>query len=220
LGSPFENGGVPSAVDHVLLDADGVLQHLEGGWVARLAPYLGDRAQAFLEAAWSDEHAALRGEEDGVEQLARHLDAHGCTAPVAEVYPAVWHSIDVVPESIALVRRLQEAGYGVHLGTNQQHHRAAYMREELGYDALFATSVYSCEIGHAKPEPAYFTRAAELIGVAPERIVFVDDRAENVAGARAAGLVAEQWELDLDRADRGLGVLEELLAGHGISLDG
>jgi putative hydrolase of the HAD superfamily len=206
-------------VDHVLLDADGVLQYLEGGWVDRLAPYLGDRAQAFLEDAWGSEMSVLRGEADGLEHLGRHLRAHGCATPVEEVFPAVWESIDVLPESMALVRRLQDAGYGVHLGTNQERHRAAYMRTSLGYDALFATSVYSCDIGHAKPEPAYFTRAAELIGVDPDRIVFVDDREENVLGAREAGLRAERWELDLDREDRGLGELEALLAGHGISLD-
>ena len=52
---------------------------------------------------------------------------------------------------------------------------------------------------------------------APPRIrhlLFIDDSARNVEGARAAGLAAEQWELG-----QGHDVLLALLARHGVSAD-
>ncbi|QLP96401.1 MAG: HAD-IA family hydrolase [Rhodoblastus sp.] len=46
----------------------------------------------------------------------------------------------------------------------------------------------SAQFGLRKPDPAIFAAACARIGVAPGRTLFVDDLAENVAGARAAGL--------------------------------
>ncbi|ARU52883.1 hypothetical protein CBR64_16970 [Cellulosimicrobium cellulans] len=53
------------------------------------------------------------------------------------MYRDVWHRIEVVDESVALVGSLRRAGYGVHLGTNQERERGEHMRDALGYDALF-----------------------------------------------------------------------------------
>jgi putative hydrolase of the HAD superfamily len=59
------------------------------------------------------------------------------------------------------------------------------MRKVLGYDALFDVSCYSCDLGVAKPAPAFFAEAARRIGADPSAILFVDDSAPNVDGARA-----------------------------------
>jgi glucose-1-phosphatase len=48
----------------------------------------------------------------------------------------------------------------------------------------------SHEIGARKPEAAAFRAVVADMGIAPERILFFDDAAENVAGARACGLTA------------------------------
>ena len=197
----------------MLFDADDVLQEVPGGWVESLRPWLGERAEEFLERQWGVENAALRGEADYLELLAEGLREFGVSATAEEIFPLVWHSIELAPDSLDVVRAVAGAGYGVHLGTNQEAHRAAYMRTELGFDDLFDVSVYSCDLGVAKPDPAYFTRAAELIGADPSAVLFIDDRAANVAGARSAGMRAERWELDL-----GVPALRALLAGHGVEL--
>jgi putative hydrolase of the HAD superfamily len=111
-----------------------------------------------------------------------------------------------------VVRALREHGYGVHLGTNQERYRAAHMREALGYDVLFDVSCYSCELGAAKPDPAFFAEAVRRIGAEPPVILFIDDTIANVAAARHAGLAAEQWSL----AD-GHDALHALLARHGVT---
>lgn len=62
-----------------------------------------------------------------------------------------------------------------------------------------ARIVLSHEVGAAKPDRRIFTVAAEVAGVAPERIFFTDDLPEHVAGARAAG-----WDADLFTSAGGL----------------
>jgi putative hydrolase of the HAD superfamily len=48
----------------------------------------------------------------------------------------------------------------------------------------------SCYMGLRKPEPAMYRRALDILGSAPYRTLFIDDREENVAGAGAAGMKA------------------------------
>jgi putative hydrolase of the HAD superfamily len=43
-----------------------------------------------------------------------------------------------------------------------------------------------------KPDPAAFTRVTDELGMAPDRILLLDDNQLNVDGARAAGLRAER----------------------------
>jgi putative hydrolase of the HAD superfamily len=198
-------------IRHLLLDADGVVQTIPGGWEGPARRILGDRSPEILEELLVEELPALRGEGDFLPELRRAFERHGIDGDPDELYATLWNSIEVSDEVVALVRRLQAAGYGVHLGTNQHRQRAAYMRAELGYDDLFDVSCYSCELGATKPEAAYFDRAVAMIGAAPGEVLFVDDNRANVEGARATGLAAEQWRLD-----DGLPRLLALLAGYGV----
>jgi epoxide hydrolase-like predicted phosphatase len=64
---------------------------------------------------------------------------------------------------------------------------------EEGYDRtrfaeLFDAVVISGEIGIRKPSPEIYALAAERLGRAPERCVFVDDLAGNLKPARAIGM--------------------------------
>jgi HAD superfamily hydrolase (TIGR01509 family) len=64
-------------------------------------------------------------------------------------------------------------------------------------------------VGLRKPEPAMYRRALDILGGAPERVLFIDDRGENVAGGLAAGMKAIRFtEADALRGElRSLGVL-------------
>lgn len=94
------------------------------------------------------------------------------------------------PDMLALVAALKASGRAVALLTNNDH-LARERLDELfpGLPALFAPLGFvSAALGAQKPEPAIFREVCRRAGVAPDRAFFVDDLAENVAGARAAGL--------------------------------
>ncbi len=60
----------------------------------------------------------------------------------------------------------------------------------------FDLVMMSNEVGLLKPDPAIFETALELLEVAPEQAIFVDDSAVNVEAARAlgmAGIVHTDW---------------------------
>jgi putative hydrolase of the HAD superfamily len=47
---------------------------------------------------------------------------------------------------------------------------------------------YSCRLRRIKPEPGAFTEALSTMGAPPERVLFIDDRAENTAAAADLGI--------------------------------
>ena len=99
------------------------------------------------------------------------------------------------PEMVAVVRTLRASyrvacltnnmplGHGAAMASNAE--RAA---EIAGAMALFAHVVESCKIGTRKPEPRFFARACEVVGVPPEQCVFLDDLGINLKPARAMGM--------------------------------
>jgi len=58
---------------------------------------------------------------------------------------------------------------------------------------LFGTrAVFSAELGRSKPDPEAFRRLATRLACAPDEILYFDDEATYVAGAREAGLSAHR----------------------------
>ncbi|NOT32372.1 MAG: HAD-IA family hydrolase [Planctomycetes bacterium] len=82
------------------------------------------------------------------------------------------------------------------------------VEERLGLSRYLAWSFVSCRTGVRKPDERAFTGAAAELGVPPGECLLIDDRAENVAAARAQGLQAlrftSAYQLGLELAQRGL----------------
>ncbi len=82
----------------------------------------------------------------------------------------------------------KRTGGRVFAATNQEHHRAAYLRDRAGLGAHFDEIIYSAALGVCKPDRVFFTTAQTRMGVsAAQSILFVDDEPPNVDGARMAG---------------------------------
>lgn len=196
----------------VLFDADGVVQQTPPGWEAELHATLGSPpfAEDLLRELFVAELPALAGDSDFAEVTREVLDRFGL-AERTEAVLAFWTRLELDVEVTALIRELRAAGTACFLATNQHELRRAYMSTSLGYDELLDGQLYSCELGVAKPDPAYFTAALERIGYSPGSALFIDDREPNVLGARSAGLRAEVFHLS-----SGVGALRSIMVTHGL----
>jgi HAD superfamily hydrolase (TIGR01549 family) len=95
---------------------------------------------------------------------------------------------------VPVVAQLYRAGYrlGILSNTCESHWEHCTRRYRIVAE-LFTVHALSYRIGVAKPEAAIFHAAAELAGVQPQEIFYVDDYAPHVAGARAVGFDAVQY---------------------------
>jgi putative hydrolase of the HAD superfamily len=71
---------------------------------------------------------------------------------------------------------------------NEARETNEYRFRQFGLRKYFKVALSSCYLGLRKPDPAIYKRALDILGRPPERILFIDDREENVAGALAAGI--------------------------------
>lgn len=71
-------------------------------------------------------------------------------------------------------------------------HQEFWERKYAKTLGLFRQVFVSCDLGLRKPEAAAFRHVAACIGTEPEKLLFFDDRAENVDGAREIGMSAIQ----------------------------
>ena len=114
----------------------------------------------------------------------------GCRFPFPAFCQA-WNCIfkrEIEP-TVALVRRLQREGLkiGGLSNTNVIHYE--YIRRRWSVLREIEHMYASHEIGFRKPDPACFRHVLKQMGLSAQRAVFVDDFAENVAGARSAGML-------------------------------
>jgi len=98
------------------------------------------------------------------------------------------------PALVAWLGALRRSGVRTALLSNmpreQWHGLAPRFGEWLPY---LDEVTLSFELGTAKPDVRIYRHCLERLGVEPEEALFVDDRAENVAAARALGMHAVQY---------------------------
>jgi len=92
-------------------------------------------------------------------------------------------------------RSLAARGLRFAVCTNNVREWEPLWRAMLPIDEIFETVVDSGFVGVRKPDPEIYRLTLERLGgVAPERVVFVDDFEHNCEAARALGMTAVRFE--------------------------
>ncbi len=180
------------SVKAVIFDFGGVLvrtrsQHLRRAWEERLglpsggasmAVFGGERGRAAQLGQISDaEHWRWIGETLGLAD-----------APLAE-FRRDFFAEDILDQDLlAYVNRLSAAGLHIGLLSNAADNARTVFGQKYGILDHFQSVTVSAEEGVMKPDPRIFHIALARAGALPEEAIFVDDFAENVAGARAVGM--------------------------------
>ena len=154
----------------------------------------------------------MTGRADFENQLAAVLGRWGNPGTVENTL-SIWRTIEVDAGVIATIAALRRGGIGCHLASNQHAQRARYMTDVLGYDVVFDRTFFSCRVGFAKPDRAYFDHVLEELALPAQDVLFIDDVAANVASARDAGIRSVHFA-----ANAGATALVAYLAEHGIRI--
>jgi putative hydrolase of the HAD superfamily len=148
-------------------------------------------------AAWQFETGQITNGEY-FDFFCRAIGTQADRKRLAEAVCDIFAPID---ETWALVRRLAAARYTTAVFSNTNHLQWEHITDgrfpllaRIGEPgSAFAWAILSYEARSMKPDRAIYEAAIERAGVAPQEIFFTDDRPENVAGARAAGIDAVQF---------------------------
>lgn len=173
---------------------------------ARLVAISGLPAEALDHAYWRHRHEYDLG-LTGHQFWTRVADDNGVTFTPHQIEHLIetdilmWTSVN--EEMLAWVIALQNAGLRTAILSNMTSEIMTYMLQELAWLSHFHHLTWSCELGIAKPDSAIYLHTCEKLGVAPDEALFLDDKPENVAAARATGLHALQFS-NVDQLRRDL----------------
>jgi putative hydrolase of the HAD superfamily len=202
------------SVEALLFDCGNVVIEAKLEWVfARWAEHAGCDPALFAEKFAFDDAFARheRGELDWAGYCANLREVFGVDISDAQFldgWNTIWGDDPVLPGMDVLLGKLS-ARLPLYAFTNSNpEHEAVWSVRFAELFKPFRKIYNSSTLKMRKPEIAAFHYIARDIGVAPGRILFFDDFAPNVEGARAAGLQAVQVTSHTTVAE----TLSELLA--------
>ncbi len=118
---------------------------------------------------------------------------------------------------LLFAQHLQNSGIRTGILSNIGDAMTAGLLEKHDWLSAFDHHTWSYAINLAKPEPAIYRHAAEGLRTSSKNILFIDDKAENIAAALALGMQAIQYtshnDFEQELRNRGLDHLLQL-DGH------
>jgi 2-haloacid dehalogenase len=108
----------------------------------------------------------------------------------------------VIDHSVRLQRALRSRGVPVFALTNFGIHSFDYAQTQYDFLAEFDRSYVSGRMGVIKPDPRIYAMVEEDCGIAPDRLLFTDDRDDNIAVASARGWRTHRFDGPQGWADR------------------
>jgi putative hydrolase of the HAD superfamily len=178
--------------DVILFDVGGVL--LTNGWDhderALTAKYFHLDLEPF-EARHASVYAAW---ERGETTLRQYLDTVVFNEPRRfsqdDFYGFMLNQSKLLPDGALGILEQLSASDKCMVGAlnNEARETNEFRFTSFGLRDYFSVSLSSCYLGLRKPDAAIYKRALDILGRPPERVLFIDDRQENVAGATGAGI--------------------------------
>jgi putative hydrolase of the HAD superfamily len=154
----------------------------------------------FVDAFWRKRREYDRGTDAAVywRDIGQASQRHFDDAMVAEMIRReidFWSRFD--QRVFDWITELRQAGMRTSILSNLPKPLGERLRATPGFLDHFDQVTFSYELGVIKPEREIYDYALRGLDVAPAEALFLDDREENIAGARAVGLHAElftTWE--------------------------
>ena len=107
---------------------------------------------------------------------------------VTAIYRSVPASLTPIPENIAVLQQLRQAGFGIYALSNMGLESAAYLAATAPFWDEFDARVISAEVQMVKPDPAIFEYLLKRNGLTNSDCIFIDDSQINVQVAENLGI--------------------------------
>ena len=136
-----------------------------------------------------------RGEITLEEYLERTIFYTKRTFSPREFEDFMYAQSQAMSESLEFVRRLARSRrYLMATINNEAAEINAYRIEQFGMRDIFAAFFSSCYVRIRKPDAGIYEMALKVLQRNADESIFVDDRAENIEGARKVGLNTIQFK--------------------------
>lgn len=177
-------------IEAVVFDLDGVVVDSEQVWddvretlVRERGGRWHERAQADMMGMSSVEWSAYMHDELGLAESPAEINDE----VVRLMLERYRNELPLLPGAVEAVERIA-ARYPLAVASSSNRPLIAAVLDAAGIARHFRATVSSEEVPGGKPAPDVYLEAARRLGVAPERCAAVEDSANGLRSAKAAGL--------------------------------
>lgn len=93
---------------------------------------------------------------------------------------------DILPGAMETLEELKKNGIKIAIGSSSKN--TSIILKQIGLDTYFDAVSDGNNITHSKPNPEVFLKAAEMLGVAPENCMVVEDADAGIEAGKRAGM--------------------------------
>jgi len=170
-------------LDGVLVDSETVWDEVREGLVRQRGGRWHERAQADMMGMSSREWSRYMHEELGLAESPQELNDE----VVSRMLVRYRENLPLIDGAVAAVERLAES-FPLALASSSNRPLIDAVLAASGLAHHFAATVSSEEVARGKPAPDVFLEAARRLGVVPARCAAVEDSANGLRAAHAAGM--------------------------------
>ena len=190
-------------IKNLVFDFGQVLVHFEPEYM--VGRYVSDPADAkllenvvFDRLYWDRLDAGTITDEETVKLVKERLPERLWEVAETIYYNWIYNipEIDGMRELIVYLK--ENYGISVLLTSNISKYFVAH-RDEIPMLKLLDNCIFSSICGYVKPDVKIFEHLINECGIKPDETLFVDDRRENVEGARAAGINGYVFDGDAEK---------------------
>jgi HAD superfamily hydrolase (TIGR01509 family) len=170
-------------LDGLLLDTEQVWDDVREGLTRERGGRWHDRAQADMMGMSSTEWSRYMHEELGLPDAPEELNR----LVVERMMERYREELPVIDGAVEAVRRIADR-WPLGLASSSNRPLIDLALELMGVADLFRVTVSSEEVERGKPAPDVYLEAARRLGVSPERVAAIEDSANGIRSAKAAGM--------------------------------
>lgn len=171
-------------VDGVLIDSEPVWERVRRGFVAERGGHWPDDAQDRMMGMSTPEWSRYISEDFGLTTVTPERVAELVVAAMTAEYKA---HLPLLPGAVEVVRALS-GRWRLAVASSAPKSLIEAVLDVSGLRPVFAAAVSSEEVERGKPAPDVYLEAAARLGVPPGNCAAVEDSANGLRSAAAAGL--------------------------------
>lgn len=174
-------------IDNIVFDVGKVL--VEFDWETYLASFGFDRetydavaSAIFKSPVWEDRDRGLYEDEVYVKGFIANNPRY--EKEILQVVDNCRETISLFPHALPMIRRFRDAGYRIYILSNYSQSLYYDTKDRMTFLPLTDGALFSWQVGLMKPEDAIYQELFSRFDLEPSRSLFLDDRLENIEGAR------------------------------------
>lgn len=199
-------------IKNIVFDVGKVLVYFEPDWIMNKLGFEEEtkavlRKAMFEDSLWNEVDRGVMTIEELVSAFAKNAPAY--EKEIRETYLHVGDSIELLPHAVEWTSSLKERGYHLYIISNYGEYTLEQTKAKMDFLQYMDGAIFSYQYQIIKPDVRIYEQLLKNYDLRAEECVFIDDKAENVEAAKAAGyqgIVFTDYETVKEQ-------LEEILRG-------